>query len=1079
MIIILSNEAGFVDTVFFDMRIGDAQDESPTGPDGYGYICFDNTDRDWGIAPVYEWIEISRRDDDFDFRGIEIGFEGNSPMNIGETQVIDLPFETQFYGRMYDQITVGTNGFISMGDQEWVVNFQNWPMDEAIGGGLGMLAPFWDNLELPDNGGIYYYYDRDEARFIVEWYRVQHQPGDTDLTFQVILYDHDVWLTMTGDQNILFQYKEIEDESGPDQSWTAVVPYASVGISSPDGTTGINYSFNNQRPNTAVPIANRCALLFSTSAAYISGVLTGQVTDLSNGEPIEGAFISTQHGFSAVTDENGDWIIDNALAEMEFTLSCFKSGYNDSILTELLIEEDDTLNFDFALLHPEFTPSREELLTELAAEESINFDFRINNTGNGTLMWDVSKHLRGGADLDPWQIRNQENLGDLLQDSRLQGMVYVDGHYYIAGSNRRDPQIYVLNEDFELVNQFAQFEGGSYGFKDMAYDGELIWGSGGEVIYGHTTDGELIIEFEGPFNPTNNLAWDSDRELLWTSSTTSNITSIDREGNEIATLDRQNMRIYGLAYYSADLDGFPLYIFHKDNDIGDQIITKMNPENGDTLFVRVLEPEGGGTPSGAFISNRFDVNSWVFMSISNNGPNDRFDLWQLDARREWFDLQPTGGTIIAGETQELVITLDAEALPPQLQFESEFVFHHNAMDAEFTLPITLNVLGGRRNISLDLIQGWNQISLNVRPDDLDVRNVLAPLVDNGCLIIAKNGVGQFYFPEINVNIIPEWSASDGYMLYLTEPFRFEIQGAIIEPNEPIELQEGWNLSAYFPRLPLAPEMALSGIRDQLIIAKSPSGDFYLPAFDYCNIDNLDENYGYQYKVSEDVELIYQLEEDDEEFRGLQPDPEHYSVKVGDNDVATLSAVNMSVLLIGESSLSGLEIGAFTESGRVVGSGCIDQDGRCGMAVWGDNPDTDEIEGATNLEMIDFRIWDGVSESDLTVTNLIGNSFWNADEFFVGKIVTIDSSPIEFGIIDCYPNPANGPVRLVFGLPESGAVSVRLFDINGRMIRTILDGQEKAGFSEVIWNTSDLSSGIYMVQLEMSQRKSISKIIVLK
>jgi len=274
-------------------------------------------------------------------------------------------------------------------------------------------------------------------------------------------------------------------------------------------------------------------------------------------------------------------------------------------------------------------------------------------------------------------------------------------------------------------------------------------------------------------------------------------------------------------------------------------------------------------------------------------------------------------------------------------------------------------------------------------------------------------------------------------------------------------------------------MALSGIRDQLIIAKSPSGDFYLPAFDYCNIDNLDENYGYQYKVSEDVELIYQLEEDDEEFRGLQPDPEHYSVKVGDNDVATLSAVNMSVLLIGESSLSGLEIGAFTESGRVVGSGCIDQDGRCGMAVWGDNPDTDEIEGATNLEMIDFRIWDGVSESDLTVTNLIGNSFWNADEFFVGKIVTIDSSPIEFGIIDCYPNPANGPVRLVFGLPESGAVSVRLFDINGRMIRTILDGQEKAGFSEVIWNTSDLSSGIYMVQLEMSQRKSISKIIVLK
>ncbi len=1080
MIIILSNEAGFVDTVYFDVQIDEARADSPTGPDDFGYICFDNTDRDWGIAPVYNWAEISPRDDDFEFRGTEIDFEGNSPMDIGETRVINLPFETQFYGRMYNEITVGSNGFISMGDQEWVVNYQNWPMDEAIGGGLGMVAPFWDNLEIPNSGGIYYYYDEEEARFIIEWYRVQHRGGDTDLTFQVMLYDHEVWFTVTGDQNILFQYKDIEDSQGNDNSWTLVVPFASIGISSPEGTTGINYSFNNLRPISAVPIANRRVLLFSTSSAYISGTLAGRVTDFRTGEPIEDAYVSTQHGFSNVSDEDGNWIIDDALAGVDFNLTCFKPGYNDSVLTELLIEEDDSLNFDFALLHPEFNASMDELATELSTDESIDFEFEISNTGNGTLNWEVTKHLRGGADLDPWEIRDQVNLGEVLNDSRIQGLVYDNDHFFVSGSNNREPQVYILNRDFELVGQFEQIEQGSYGFKDLAFDGELIWGSGSEMVYAHTIEGELIHQFEGPFNPNNNLAWDADRELLWVSSTTSNIIAIDREGNEVTTLNRQNMRIYGLSYYPADPDGFPLYILHRDADIGDHLITKMNPENGDTSFVGLIEPEGGGTPTSAFISNTFDVNSWVFMSMSNSGPDDSFNLWQFDARRDWFDIQPLTGSINAEEVQELTINLDAEALPPQRQFNAELVFHHNAIEGSFILPIIIDILGGRRNLSLDLNGGWNQISLNVLPDDLDVRNVLAPLVDNNCLVIAKNGAGQFYFPANNVNLIPGWSPSDGYQIFLSEPFILEVQGIIIEPDEPISLQEGWNLSAFYPRRPVDPLIALSGIREQLIIAKSPSGQFYLPEFNYSNLNTLREFSGYQYKVSEDVELIYQLDENEEEFLASHNEPEYFLDTYTINNLSTQSNLNMSVLLIGDAALHGFEIGAFAQTGQLIGAGCIDKNGRCGMAVWGDISDTDAIiEGAHEEEKISFKIWNHLCESDLILTNLKGESTWKSDDFFVGKITAVESAPVDFGIYGCYPNPANGPIRLVFGLPESGLASIRLFDINGRMAKTIFNAPAQTGLTDITFSTVDLTSGIYLVQLEMSGNNISTKIIVLK
>ena len=119
------------------------------------------------------------------------------------------------------------------------------------------------------------------------------------------------------------------------------------------------------------------------------------------------------------------------------------------------------------------------------------------------------------------------------------------------------------------------------------------------------------------------------------------------------------------------------------------------------------------------------------------------------------------------------------------------------------------------------------------------------------------------------------------------------------------------------------------------------------------------------------------------------------------------------------------------------------------------------------------------ESDLILTNLKGESTWKSDDFFVGKITAVESAPVDFGIYGCYPNPANGPIRLEFGLPESGLASIRLFDINGRMAKTIFNAPAQTGLTDITFSTVDLTSGIYLVQLEMSGNNISTKIIVLK
>ena len=715
MLLILSSQDGFVDTAYFELQVGEPHANAPQGPDGYGYACFDDTDRDWDLAPEYDWIEISLRENERDHNGTLINFEGRSPSDIGETRVIDLGFITQFYGEEFNQITVATNGFISIGDQAMVTNFQNWPLDRCIGGGVGMMAPFWDNLRFRDDqSGVYYYLDEENRWFIVEWYKLGHREGgNAELTFQVILYDKRYWITATGDPKVVFQYKSISNARGNGSDWANAVPYASVGISSPDGTTGISYSFNNQYPVTSALLENRRAILFATSVQYFrAGYLHGRVTDFATGRPIPEAMVYTNYGFSALTDADGYWFINDALAEVSFNITASKLGYNDSTYADNLLDEDDTLVFVFALLHPEFVSSTRSLSAILDPGLEAELPFNIRNTGNGPLEWLVEERLIGDANAAPWEFRRSYLIGDSLNDNRLEGVVFTGDLFYMVGANIRGREddtnmVYVVDREGSLVRRFAQFnQTDKYGMKDLAWDGDLIWGSGGDSLYGFTCEGELRQSFPGPYSVNTALAWDSDRGLLWVSSATTDIVGIDREGNQMARFDRRGLFIYGLAYWPDDPDGYPLYIFHSPG-AGRQVVHKMNPEMGDTLFVRELFPEGGGTPGGAFATNQFDVYSWVFMNLANAGSHDRVDIWQLDARRDWFRVRAEGlegpsGVIDAGASQDFVLRLNSTGLPDTL-FESELLFWHNAGGGRDTIGVALDVIGPTPPTRFDLL----------------------------------------------------------------------------------------------------------------------------------------------------------------------------------------------------------------------------------------------------------------------------------------------------------------------------------------------------------------------------------------
>lgn len=88
-------------------------------------------------------------------------------------------------------------------------------------------------------------------------------------------------------------------------------------------------------------------------------------------------------------------------------------------------------------------------------------------------------------------------------------------------------------------------------------------------------------------------------------------------------------------------------------------------------------------------------------------------------------------------------------------------------------------------------------------------------------------------------------------------------------------------------------------------------------------------------------------------------------------------------------------------------------------------------------------------------------------------------PKRFKLSQNYPNPFNPITRIDFDLPKSGFVSLMVYDILGREVRTIVNEEKTAGTYSVDFNASDLSSGLYYYKIECGAFTDIKKMILIK
>ena len=100
------------------------------------------------------------------------------------------------------------------------------------------------------------------------------------------------------------------------------------------------------------------------------------------------------------------------------------------------------------------------------------------------------------------------------------------------------------------------------------------------------------------------------------------------------------------------------------------------------------------------------------------------------------------------------------------------------------------------------------------------------------------------------------------------------------------------------------------------------------------------------------------------------------------------------------------------------------------------------------------------------------------------LAAVETTPESFILEQNHPNPFNPSTTIRYQLPEAAAVEMRIYNLSGRLVRTLVRGDKSAGSHEAIWNSRDdfgqqVTSGIYWAKLNAGQSVKLIKMSLIK
>ena len=142
----------------------------------------------------------------------------------------------------------------------------------------------------------------------------------------------------------------------------------------------------------------------------------------------------------------------------------------------------------------------------------------------------------------------------------------------------------------------------------------------------------------------------------------------------------------------------------------------------------------------------------------------------------------------------------------------------------------------------------------------------------------------------------------------------------------------------------------------------------------------------------------------------------------------------------------------------------------------------DVSGNENDGTLNNAFWAAVASGYETYAN---NGGWSFSVDISGALSVDDiSMPMEFALHQNYPNPFNPTTSIRYDLPNAGKVTMIIYDMMGREVRTLVNNNMDAGFQSATWDATNnfgnpIGAGVYIYRIEAEGFIQSKKMILLK
>ena len=302
-----------------------------------------------------------------------------------------------------------------------------------------------------------------------------------------------------------------------------------------------------------------------------------------------------------------------------------------------------------------------------------------------------------------------------------------------------------------------------------------------------------------------------------------------------------------------------------------------------------------------------------------------------------------------------------------------------------------------------------------------------------------------------------------------------------------------NLISYLPEDCMSTDYALASIEDSILLVSDDQGGYYIPSYGIMTMEEMCPGEGYALftSVNETIDLEYPSidEQARSSIHTYWKEYNQSSLTKVYSDAVVPTGISYPIIITqitGNVSI-GDELVAYA-NGQVVGATRIsDLSAPVVISAWGGYHEYGiDLDGYAVGDVIDLRLYSADNSKELMVSVDLDNNEYGVGIFSSGTITMTDmpTIPEEYVLSQNYPNPFNPSTTLSFSVPIESDVVLNIYDVTGRLVKTLVNENMKTGYHSVVWDGVDMSgdnvsAGLYIYSLQAEGVSLTRKMVLMK